>query len=133
MTKHHPWSAPQSCPTSRTCDPERIEQRNQVGHEFVDRVIALVRLDLALAAPARVERDHTVAGVDERWNLVAPDRVVVRETMHEQHGRALTLDDDVELDIVDPDPAVVDCHAASRRDHNRAVSFCIILIHAKAR
>jgi len=33
--------------------------------------------------------------------------------MHEQHGWALALGDDVELDIVDPHPAVVDCHVAS--------------------
>ena len=114
-------------------DPERIEQCSQIGHEFVDHVIAFARLDLALAASARVERDHAVAGVDEDRNLVAPDRVVVREAVHEQHVRALALGDDVELDIVDPDPAVVDCHVASSRDHNRAVSFCIVLIHAKAR
>ena len=115
------------------CDPERIEQRHQIGYKLVDRVVALARLDLALAASACVERDHAVAGIDERRNLVAPDRVVVRETMHEQHGGALALGDDVELDIVDPDPAVVDCHVAFSRDHNRAVRFCIVLIHAKAR
>ena len=101
---------------SHLCDPQRIEQRNQVGHEIVDRVVGLARLDLALAATARVERDHAVAGVDQRWNLVAPDRVVVREAVHEQHVGALALDDDVELDIVHPHPAAVDCHVGSGRD-----------------
>ena len=114
-------------------DPESVEQGNEVRYEFVDNVIALARLDLALAASACVERDHAVAGFDEDRNLVAPDGVVVRETVHEQNVRALALGDDVELDIVDPDPAIIDCHVASSRDHNRAVSFCIVLIHAKAR
>src|SRR4029453_4507297 len=81
-------------------DPERVEQRHQVGHKLVDRVVALARLDFALAAAARVERDHAIAGVDERWNLVAPNRVVVREAVHEQHVWAPTLDYDVELHIV---------------------------------
>jgi len=97
-------------------DPERIEQRNQVGHELVDRVVALARLYLAFAAAARIECDHAVARIDERRNLVAPDRVVVGEAVHEQHVRAVALDDDVERDIVDPHPAVVDCHVASGRD-----------------
>ena len=113
-------------------DRQRIEQCSQIGHESVDRVIAFARLDLALAASACVEGDHAVAGVDERRNLIAPDRVVVRKAVHEQYVRPLALGDDVEFDIVNADPAVVDCHVASSRDNNRAVSFCIVLIHAKA-
>ena len=66
------------------CDPERIEQRNQLGHELIDRIVALARLDLALAAAARVERDHAVAGVDER-GIWLRQTVVVREAVHEQH------------------------------------------------
>ena len=109
MVKHQACTAPQSWPTSRTfAIPKRIEHADQIGDELVDRVVALVSLDLALAAAARVERDHTVAGVDERRNLVAPDRVVVREAVHEQHLGAFAQDDNVELDIVDPHPAAID-------------------------
>jgi hypothetical protein len=100
-------------------DPERIEQRNHVSHERVDRVVVLARLDLALAAAARVERDHAVAGVDERGNLVAPDGVVIRKAVHEQHVGALAFGDDVELDTIDPHPAAVDCARSRiiRRTH----------------
>jgi hypothetical protein len=41
--------------------------------------------------------------------------------MHEQHLGALALDDDVELDIVDPHPVAVDCHVAFGRDQITAL------------
>jgi hypothetical protein len=117
MAKHQACSAPPVVADEpHLRDPERIEQRNQVGHELVDRVVALARLDLALAAATSVERDHAVAGVDERRNLVTPDRVVVRKAVHEQHVGALALDNYVELDIVHPHPEAADCHVVSGRN-----------------
>jgi hypothetical protein len=35
--------------------------------------------------------------------------MIVREAVHEQHLGAFAQDDNVELDIVDPHPAAVDC------------------------
>jgi len=118
MAKYQACSAPKSWPTSRTfAIPSVSSSATRSGYELVDRVVALARFDLAFAAAARIECDHAVARIDERRNLVAPDRVVVGEAVHEQHVRALALDDDVERDIVDPHPAVVDCHVASGRDN----------------
>jgi len=36
--------------------------------------------------------------------------VIVGEAVHEQHIEALALDEDVELNVIEPHQAAVDCH-----------------------
>ena len=95
-----PTAAPQSWPTRRTLlvHPELVEDRDQIGDELVDLVVGRARRHARLAESPQIGRDHAEAGLDERGNLIAPDRVRVGEPVYEQDVGTLTLDEDVEVE-----------------------------------
>jgi hypothetical protein len=101
-------------------DAQRVEQGPQVIDQPVQPVIRWPYWRLAVAESAQVGRDHPVAGLHQRGNLVAPDPMAVGKTMHQHHVRPFAFDDDVERDAVDLDLAAREWQMVFRGAHARA-------------
>ena len=93
-------------------DAERIQYAHQIGDEFLDLEVAGARGNRTVATAARVRRNYAVTRRHQRRDLVAPDGVIVRKPVHQQHVGTVAFDDDVELLAVDGHGAVIEGHGA---------------------
>ena len=106
----HTTRAPQSWPTNTARSrPSVVEHAEQVVGQ-VDDVVVLDGLRAAgPAVAAHVRRQHVVAGVGERRDLVAPRVRQLREAVDEDDGMVgvgVAVLDDVEFDVVRADRAL---------------------------
>src|SRR5215475_229502 len=62
---------------------KRIEHADEIVDQPIKFVIGNPRWNRALATAAGVHRDDAVARRDQRRNLLAPDRVIVRKAVDE--------------------------------------------------
>ena len=87
-------------------DGQRVEDPDQVCDQAGQRIIAGSSRHIAVPATAGVRRYDPVPCSSQRRDLIAPDSVIVREPVYEQHRLSNALIKDVERQTIDPEPVL---------------------------
>ena len=89
-------------------DAERVENRDHVRDAVGDRVLLDAFRPLRLAEAAQVGRDHALAGLDERRDLMSPEPRRIGKPVEQEYRGAAALVEHGQSDAVAFEPAQTD-------------------------